>query len=89
MDSCLGLPHNERADRLARVASDDLTMHPDVKYTYIYIKSRLRSLVSKSVTTQLELRCPEGIVPPAFTVPRYQVSALTLMAALLLPMIWW
>ncbi|XP_050725085.1 uncharacterized protein LOC127002873 [Eriocheir sinensis] len=58
--SHVGLPHNEKADRLVRAASDDLIVHPSVEYTYNYVKNRLRSLVSESVTNQLALRCQDG-----------------------------
>ena len=58
--SHVGLPHNEKADSLARAASDDLTVHPGVEYTYNYVKGKLRSHVSESITNQLALRCQEG-----------------------------
>lgn len=88
--SHVGLPHNEKADRPACLASDDLTVHPGVEYTNNYIKSRLEPLISEPVTSRLALQCQDGSASgPAFTVPKYRVSAPTLMVDAVHPIILW
>ncbi|MPC44357.1 Proline synthase co-transcribed bacterial [Portunus trituberculatus] len=58
--SHVGIPLNEKADRLAQCAILNDTVDPDIQYTLGYAKSSTKDLVHNSISDQLELYCHRG-----------------------------
>ncbi|MPC39949.1 hypothetical protein E2C01_033502 [Portunus trituberculatus] len=53
--SHVGIPLNEKADRLAQCALQDDTVDPGTEYTLGYVMSSITDFVHGSISDQLEL----------------------------------
>ncbi|KAK4312706.1 hypothetical protein Pmani_015891 [Petrolisthes manimaculis] len=58
--SHVGIKFNERADFLARQALQDDTVDPGAEYTLGYIRNKIKTYVSNTITDQLEHCCIIG-----------------------------
>ncbi|MPC49633.1 hypothetical protein E2C01_043442 [Portunus trituberculatus] len=58
--SPVGIPLNEKADRLAQCALEDNAVDPATEYTLGFIKSSIKDFVHSSISEQLELCCYRG-----------------------------
>ncbi|MPC57377.1 hypothetical protein E2C01_051356 [Portunus trituberculatus] len=58
--SHVGIPLNEKADRLAQCTLQDGTVDPGTEHTLGYVKSSITDFVHNSISDQLELCCHRG-----------------------------
>ena len=57
LPSHVGIPFNEKADRLARAAVENVTVIPDSEYTFNFIKNKLKCSIETTITEQLAACC--------------------------------